>query len=167
MKKNTNFISAGIRLFSEHNNDVLPNYSILTFNDFSDDEKMGDSNAILEGIWCQNVDSDDSSGQWYAPYNVTVPEYRGDFGMEIPGPADQGGKVKHPENNEYDGKNPIYSANFEGQTVLLRDRDSEFQSDEGLYYCTISNTVLVVGLYAETTYNKNGMPNYTSLSYYY
>lgn len=119
---------------------------------------MGDDNAILEGIWCQNVNSDESSGQWYAPYNVTVPVYSGKFGMKMPGPD---GKVKNPETNQYNDENPIYSANFVGQTVLLRDRDSEFQlseSDEGLYYCTIDNIVLVVGLYTETTYNKIGMP---------
>lgn len=151
----------GVRLYSGLFDDVIPNYSVLTFSNFSDDEKMGDANTVLEGIWCQNADSS-AAGIWYTPYHTPVPVYSGDFGTVDDhmhgGPKQHRHmhtgpeKVKDPEMNYYSGNEPIFSAQFEGQTVLLRDRNSMAPSAEyveGLYYCNIANQTLVVGLYTD------------------
>lgn len=130
----------------------IPNYSILRFSDFSDDEVVPDGNAVIEGIWCQSGYSKTDTGIWYSPNQTNITIYTEPFGhdkmcdkhmnMDI---------VTHPERNCYSNKDPpIFSASFPGQTALLRDRDSDTrltEDDEGLYYCTIANETLVVGLY--------------------
>ena len=150
--------------------DVIPNYSIIKFDDFSDSENTGDGNTVLEGIWCQSSD-DSVIGRWYTPNHDPVPVYTGGFGeaddhMHGPGHkhmhASTSEVVTNPENNFYNGSEAIFSAQFDGQSVLLRDRDSTntlSENDEGLYYCDIANQTLVIGLFTATTFNNSSKYN--------
>ena len=148
---------------------------MIKFSDFSDDEKMDDGNTVLEGIWCQS--SMELTGKWYTPHGVRVPVYTGEFGPTMAPPHNHMSRKKrmphqHSDNGEvkknyYNGTEPVFSAVFVGQTVLLRDRDSEFMpslDDEGLYYCDIANETLVIGVYTNTSYDNSSEHNlhYTS-----
>ncbi len=128
---------------------------------------MGDHNTVLEGIWCQNSDNNDN-GTWYKPDDIPVPLYNGGFGDSIDSHMHHhdhdanSEKVKNHGKNQYNGTEPVFSAQFNGQSVLLRDRDSTNSlsaMDEGLYYCSIANQTLVVALYTSTTYNNNSKYN--------
>lgn len=141
-------------LYAEYFLKEIPNYSILNFDDFSDNEAESDGNAVLEGIWCQSSYSD--SGTWYSPDHTTIPVYTEPFGHDHDCTNhDYKDIVPHPEKNCYpDSDPPIFSAQFQGQTVLLRDRDSMLsltEADSGLYYCVIANQTLVVGIYTTTS----------------
>ena len=130
-------------MWAEYLELVLPDYYMITSQQFPDTEKHGDDDSFIEGIWCLHYMSN-TYGTFYYPNGTEVVVYNGTF-----------------SNNEadYTGPDPIFQTNKQLEyTVLLKDEDSTtpITSDyEGLYKCIIDDRTLVVGVYNTSTYNDS------------
>ena len=132
-------------MWAEYLEKILPDYYMITSQQFPDTEKDGDSDSFIEGIWCLHYMSN-TYGTFYYPNGTEVVVYTGTFS-------------NNEATNNYTGPDPIFQTNEQvTHTVLLRDEDSPtlITSDyEGLYKCIIANRTLVVGVYNTSTYNDN------------
>ena len=132
-------------MWAEYLELVLPDYYMITSQSFRDNEKGGDSDNFIEGIWCLHYMSN-VYGTFYYPNGTKVAVYNGKFRM-------------NRQSKDYNGTDPIFQTDEQfTHTVLLRDEDSTtpITSDyEGLYKCIIDNRTLVVGVYNTSTYNNN------------
>ena len=132
-------------MWAEYLELVLPDYYMITSQQFPDTEKDGDDDSFIEGIWCLHYMSN-TYGTFYYPNGTEVVVWTGIFS--------NGRKT-----NDYTGPDPIFQTNEQlTHTVLLRDEDSTtpITSDyEGLYKCIIDDRTLVVGVYNTSTYNDN------------
>ena len=112
---------------------------------FRDNEKGGDSDRFIEGIWCLHYMSN-IYGTFYYPNGTKVAVYTGEFRNNM-------------QTKDYNGPDPVFQTDEQfTHTVLLRDEDSTtpITSDyEGLYKCIIDNRTLVVGVYNTSTHNNN------------
>ena len=133
-------------MWAEYLELVLPDYYMITSQNFPDTEKGGDGNDRLpEGIWCLHHMSN-VYGTFYYPNGTKVVVHTGTFNY-------------FRKTNDYTGPDPIFQTNEQlTYTVLFRDQDSTtpITSDyEGLYKCIICCRTLVVGVYNTSTYNDN------------
>ena len=132
-------------MWAEYLEKVLPDYYMITSQQFPDTEKDGDGDSFIEGIWCLHYMSN-INGTFYYPNGTKVAVYTGGFHNKM-------------QRNDYTGPDPIYQTDKQlTHTVLLRDENSTtpITSDyEGLYKCIIDNRTLVVGVYNTSTYNDN------------
>ena len=132
-------------MWAEYLEKVLPDYYMITSQQFPDDEKDGDGDNVLEGIGCLHYMSN-IYGTFYYPNGTKVLVYNGTFSGN--------GKT-----NNYTGPDPIFQTDEQvSYTILFRDQDSTtpITSDyEGLYKCIIDDRTLVVGVYNTSTYNAN------------
>ena len=130
-------------MWAEYLEIILPDYYMITSQQFPDTEKDGDDDSFIEGIWCLHYMSN-TYGTFYYPNGTEVVVYNGTF-----------------SNNEadYTGPDPIFQTNKQLEyTVLLwyEDSTTPITSDcEGLYKCIIDDRTLVVGVYDTSTYNDN------------
>ena len=135
-------------LWAEYLELVLPDYYMITFQNFPDIEK-DEVNTIedrfIEGIWCLHY-MQSKRGTFYYPNGTKVVVFTGTFNYQR-------------TTNNYNGPDPIFQTNDQlSHTVLLRDEDSTtpITSDyEGLYKCIIDDRTLVVGVYRKSTYRAN------------
>ena len=132
-------------MWAEYLELVLPDYYMITSQNFPDTESDDDEDRFIEGIWCLHYMSH-IYGTFYYPNGTKVVVYTGMF------------NYARTENN-YNGPDPVFQTNEQlTYTVLLRDEDSTtpITSDyEGLYKCIIDDRTLVVGVYDTSTYNDN------------
>ena len=132
-------------MWAEYLEIILPDYYMITSQQFPDTERDDDSDRFIEGIWCLHYMSN-TYGTFYYPNGTNVVVYTGTFNHER-------------TENDYSGPDPIFQTNEQLQyTVLLKDEDSTtpITSDyEGLYKCIIDDRTLVVGVYDTSTYNDN------------
>ena len=133
-------------MWAEYLELVLPDYYMITSQNFPDTEKGGDGNdRFIEGIWCLHY-LNPFYGTFYYPNGTKVVVYTGTFNHER-------------TENDYNGPDPIFQTDEQFRyTVLLRDEDSTTpvtSNYEGLYKCIIDNRKLVVGVYNTSTYNDN------------
>ena len=132
-------------MWAEYLEIILPDYYMITSQQFPDTEKSGDDDSFIEGIWCLHYMSN-TYGTFYYPNGTEVVVYTGTFS-------------NNEATNNYTGPDPIFQTNEQvTHTVLLKDEDSTtpITSDyEGLYKCIIANRTLVVGVYDNSTYNDN------------
>ena len=130
-----------MHLWAEYLELVLPDYYMIPSQSFRDNEKDGDNDSFIEGIWCLHY-MPQIYGTFYYPNGTKVAIFN----------------FLRTENN-YTGPDPIFQTDDQlNYTVLLRDEDSTtpITSDyEGLYKCIIDNRTLVVGVYNTSTYNNN------------
>ena len=132
-------------MWAEYLEIILPDYYMITSQQFPDTEKDGDGDSFIEGIWCLHYMSN-TYGTFYYPNGTEVVVYTGTFS-------------NNEATNDYTGPDPIFQTNEQlTHTVLLKDEDSTtpITSDyEGLYKCIIDDRTLVVGVYNTSTYNDN------------
>ena len=132
-------------LWAEYLELVLPDYYMITSQQFPDTERPEDSDRFIEGVWCLHYMSQ-IYGTFYYPNGTKVVVFTGTFSGDR-------------TTNTYSAPDPIFQTNEQlTYTVLLRDKDSTtpITSDyEGLYKCIIDNRTLVVGVYRKSTYNDN------------
>ena len=132
-------------MWAEYLELVLPDYYMITSQQFPDTEKGDDGDSFIEGIWCLHYMSN-TYGTFYYPNGTEVVVYTGTFS-------------NNEATNDYTGPDPIFQTNEQlTHTVLLKDEDSTtpITSDyEGLYKCIIDDRTLVVGVYDTSTYNDN------------
>ena len=136
-------------MWAEYLEKVLPDYYMITSQNFPDIEKdegnIDKQDRFIEGIWCMHY-LQSNRGTFYYPNGTKVVVFTGTFNHER-------------TTNTYSGPDPIFQTDEQlTHTVLLRDEDSPTQitSDyEGLYKCIIDNRTLVVGVYDTSTYNDN------------
>ena len=132
-------------MWAEYLEKILPDYYMITSQQFPDTEKVGDDDSFIEGIWCMHHNKN-TYGTFYYPNGTEVVVYTGTFS-------------NNEATNDYTGPDPIFQTNEQfSYTVLLWDEDSPtlITSDyEGLYKCIIDNRTLVVGVYNTSTYNDN------------
>ena len=132
-------------MWAEYLELVLPDYYMITSQQFPDTDKDGDSDHYIEGIWCLHY-MKYTYGTFYYPNGTEVVVHTGTFS-------------DNRQTNTYSGQDPIFQSNKQfSYTVLLWDEDSTtpITSDyEGLYKCIIDDRTLVVGVYNTSTYNDN------------
>ena len=132
-------------MWAENLEMVLPDYSMITSQDFPDTESTEDNDIFIEGIWCLHHENF-TYGIFYYPNATKVTVFTGTF-------------LQDSTTNDYNGPDPVFQTDEQfTHTVLLRDEDSTtpITSDyEGLYKCIIVNRTLVVGVYNTSTYNDN------------
>ena len=132
-------------MWAEYLELVLPDYYIITSQQFPDTERPEDSDRFPEGIWCMHH-TKSTFGTFYYPNGTEVVVWTGTF---------NNGRAT----NDYTGPDPIFQTDEQlVYTVLFRDQDSTtpITSDyEGLYRCIIDGRTLVVGVYDTSTYNAN------------
>ena len=132
-------------MWAEYLELVLPDYYMITSQNFPDSESDDDSDRFIEGIWCLHYIKN-TYGTFYYPNGTKVVVFTGTFSNDR-------------TTNTYNGPDPIFQTDEQlTHTVLLRDEDSTtpITSDyEGLYKCIIDNRTLVVGVYNTSTYNDN------------
>ena len=136
-------------MWAEYLEIILPDYYMITSQQFPDTEKDSDGDRFIEGIWCLHYMSN-TYGTFYYPNGTEVVVYTGTFS-------------NNEATNDYTGPDPIFQTNEQlneqfTHTVLLKDEDSTtpITSDyEGLYKCIIDDRTLVVGVYNTSTYNDN------------
>ena len=132
-------------MWAEYLEIIIPDYYMITSQQFPDTEKDGDSDNFIEGIWCLHYMSN-TYGTFYYPNGTEVVVYTGTFS-------------NNEVTNDYTGLDPIFQTNEQLEyTVLLWDEGSTtpITSDyEGLYKCIIDDRTLVVGVYDTSTYNDN------------
>ena len=134
-------------MWAEYLELVLPDYYMITSQNFPDIEKVEDTDndRFIEGIWCLHY-MNPFYGTFYYPNGTEVVVFTGTFNQ----PRTE---------NDYTGPDPIFQTDEQlTHTVLLRDEDSTtpITSDyEGLYKCIIADRTLVVGVYNTSTYNDN------------
>ena len=136
-------------MWSEYLELVLPDYYMITSQQFPDTENGDDGNSKYpEGIWCLHHDRR-TYGTFYYPNGTEVVVYTGTFS-------------NNGATNDYTGPDPIFQTDHTDDqfvyTILFRDEDSTtpITSDyEGLYKCIIDDRTLVVGVYDTSTYNDN------------
>ena len=124
---------------------ILPDYYMITSQDFPDTESSEDSDRFIEGIWCLHHDPS-TYGTFYYPNGNEVTVYTTTF------PQDR-------RTNDYTGPDPIFQTDDQlVYTILLRDEDSTtpiISDYEGLYKCIIDCRTPVVGVYNTSTYNHD------------
>ena len=132
-------------MWAEYLEIILPDYYMITSQNFPDIESDDDSDRYIEGIWCL-YHMPKTYGTFYYPNGDEVTVFTGTFS------ADR-------TTNNYNGPDPIFQTDEQlTHTVLLWDEDSTtpITSDyEGLYKCIIDDRTLVVGVYDTSTYNDN------------
>ena len=132
-------------MWAEYLEIILPDYYMITSQQFPDTEKDNDGDSFIEGIWCLHYMSN-TYGTFYYPSGTEVVVWTGEFSDD-------------KKTNDYIGSDPIFQTNDQlAYTVLFRDKDSTtpITSDyEGLYKCIIDDRTLVVGVYNTSTYNDN------------
>ena len=132
-------------MWAEYLEIILPDYYMITSQQFPDTEKSGDDDSFIEGIWCMHF-MQSNRGTFYYPNGTEVVVYTGTIS-------------NNGATNDYTGPDPIFQTNEQLTfTVLLRDTGSStlITSDyEGLYKCIIDDRTLVVGVYNTSTYNDN------------
>ena len=135
-------------MWAEYLEIILPDYYMITSQQFPDTEKDGDGDTFIEGIWCLHYMSN-TYGTFYYPNGTEVVVYTGTFS-------------NNEATNDYTGPDPIFQTDHTDEqfvyTILFRDEDSTtpITSDyEGLYKCIIDDRTLVVGVYDTSTYNDN------------
>ena len=131
-------------MWAEYLELVLPDYYMITSQDFPDIESDDDDDEYPEGIWCMHHIRR-TYGTFYYPNSTEVVVWTGTFSNDR-------------TTNDYTGPDPIFQAEQLVYTILLRDEDSTtpITSDyEGLYKCIIDDRTLVVGVYDNSTYNAN------------
>ena len=132
-------------MWAEYLELVLPDYYMITSQQFPDTDKNGDSDKFIEGIWCLHYMSN-TYGTFYYPNGTEVVVYTGTFS-------------NNDATNDYTGPDPIFQTNNQfSYTVLSWDEESTtpITSDyEGLYKCIIDDRTLVVGVYDTSTYNAS------------
>ena len=129
-------------MWAEYLELVLPDYYMIPSQSFRDNEKGGDNDSFIEGIWCLHY-MPQIYGTFYYPNGTKVAVYA----------------ANNTQINDYNGPDPVFQTDEQFiHTVLLRDEDTAtpITSDyEGLYKCIIDNRTLVVGVYNTSTYNNN------------
>ena len=132
-------------MWAEYLELVLPDYYMITSQQFPDTEKDGDDDRYIEGIWCLHYMSN-TYGTFYYPNGTEVVVWTGTFSYDR-------------ATNDYTGPDPIFQTDDQLKyTILFRDENSTtpITSDyEGLYKCIIDDRTLVVGVYNTSTYNDN------------
>ena len=128
----------GVQLYLPYVNKTIPDYSMIYGRLFHDSDVNDD--GTLDALWCQSANSGTDIGVWYYPNGTQVLLFTGEFGNDsVP--------------------SPIYSKRFNGQIALARGE--VLTNFEGIYTCVIPdengiNQTLVVGLYRNSRYNRNG-----------
>ena len=134
-------------MYAEYLELVLPDYYMITSENFLDIESDDDTDRVPEGIWCIYYIRW-IGGTFYYPNGTKVVVYTGGF-------------INNRKTNFYSGPDPIFQSGageYFNQAVLFRDTNSTtpITSDyEGLYKCIILDRTLVVGVYDNSTYNDN------------
>ena len=132
-------------MWAEYLELLLPDYYMITSQQFPDTENAEDGDKFPEGIWCEHY-TQGTYGTFYYPNGTEVVVWTGTFSNDR-------------TTNDYAGPDPIFQTDEQlVYTILLRDQDSTtpFTSDyEGLYKCIIDDRTLVVGVYNTSTYNDN------------
>ena len=132
-------------MWAEYLEIILPDYYMITSQQFPDTEKDGDGDRFIEGIWCLHYMSN-TYGTFYYPNGTEVVVYTGTFS-------------NNEATNDYTGPDPIFQTNKQlAYTILMRDTGSTTPITpdyEGLYKCIIDDRTLVVGVYDTSTYNDN------------
>ena len=123
-----------------HNEELIPDYSMIKANDFYNVNENDDPGGINDALWCQSANTGSNIGVWYYPNGNQVPLTTKSFA--------------HSTN-----PNPIFSKRFSDQIALARK--GGLAGYEGLYKCIIPdenevNQTLVVGAYTDNGYNRNG-----------
>ena len=144
------YIIIVVYLWVEYLELILPDYYMITSQDFLDIEVMDDE--AIEGIWCLHY-VQTTYGTFYYPNGTEVIIFTGTFSNDS-------------TTDTYTGPDPIFQTNEQfSYTVLLWDENSTTpitSNYEGLYKCIIDDRTLVVGVYDTSTYNDNSelMMNY-------
>ena len=132
-------------MWSEYLELVLPDYYMITSQQFPDTESTEDNHLFSEGVWCLHH-TQGTYGTFYYPNGTEVVVYTGIFNSNRTA-------------NNYTGPDPVFQTDDQlAYTILFRDEDSStpFTSNyEGLYKCIIDGRTLVVGVYNTSTYNNN------------
>ena len=132
-------------MWAEYLEIILPDYYMITSQQFPDTEKDGDGDNYPEGISCLHYMSN-TYGTFYYPNGTEVVVYTGTF-------------TNSRKTNTYSGADPIFQTNKQlAYTILMRDTGSTTPITpdyEGLYKCIIDDRTLVVGVYDTSTYNDN------------
>ena len=132
-------------MWAEYLELILPDYYMITSQNFPDIEKGMDNDKAIEGIWCLHY-TEKTYGTFYYPDGTEVTVHTGTFNEDR-------------TTNSYTGPDPIFQSNKQLKyTVLLWDEDSTTPITpdyEGLYKCIIDDRTLVVGVYDTSTYNDN------------
>ena len=130
-------------MWAEYLEIILPDYYMITSQQFPDTEKDGDNDNYPEGIWCMRKET---YGTFYYPNGMEVVVWNGTF-------------TNSRKTNTYSGADPIFQTNKQlAYTILMRDTGSTTPITpdyEGLYKCIIDDRTLVVGVYDTSTYNDN------------
>ena len=132
------FIITGVQLYLPYLSRIIPNFSIVYGSQFYSVDQNGD--RISDALWCQSANDGSGIGLWYYPDGTQVPLFSGNF-------------------NQSNAPSPVFSKRFTGQIALARN--DEVVGYEGLYTCIIPdengvNQILVVGIYTDSVYSKNG-----------
>ena len=139
------YIIIVVYLWVEYLELILPDYYMITSQDFLDIEVMDDE--AIEGIWCLHY-VQSTYGTFYYPNGTEVIVFTGTLNFS-----------NDSTTNTYTGPDLIFQTNEQfSYTVLLWDENSTtpITSDyEGLYKCIIDDRTLVVGVYNTSTYNDN------------
>ena len=133
-------------MWAEYLELVLPDYYMITSQQFPDTEIGDDGNSKYpEGIWCMHHNRF-TYGAFYYPNGTEVVVWTGTFSYDR-------------ATNDYTGPDPIFQTDYQlVYTILFSDQESPtpITSDyEGLYKCIIDDRTLVVGVYDTSTYNDN------------
>ena len=102
-------IFPGVRLYQGALNTEIPNYAMLAFRDFADDDENMD--GLNDGVWCQSAMNVSGIGSWKLPNGSAVSD-----DPSVP---------------------RIHMANRPGQVGLLRTANLGAQPYLGMYTCTI------------------------------
>ena len=131
-------VFVGIQLYLPYVSQIISNFSMVYASQFYDVDHNSDS--YNDGLWCQSDSNRTNIGAWYFPNGTQIPLFAGILG-------------------DSSSPSPLFTKQCPGQIVL--GRKGPLIGLEGLYVCVIPdvlgiNQTLVVGLYADTSYNKNG-----------
>ena len=131
------FAFTGVRLYLPYERRIIPNYSMIHGSQFYDVDY--DDDNTNDALWCQSANTDSDIGVWYYPNGTKVPVFNGHF-------------------TDSSAPRPVFTKRFSGQIALARR--AGLLGYEGLYKCVISDEngkphTLVVGVYADATYNAN------------
>ena len=123
-------------------------------------QNNGNDNGEAVGLWCLSPNTGSNIGDWYYPDGKKIRDSSS---------IGRGGGGSSSDTND---QPPLLTLKHQGRVGLIRTRDDNPLSSEGLYHCSIlnvtNNTVrLYIGIYSRNSYAAQGIYNSTLSLHYY